>query len=74
MNWYEKANARRDELVAELQQLIQIESILDEENATEEEPFGKGPKEAMNFMLTKGEAAGMKAKKGRGRYFRSPQR
>ena len=62
MNWYEKANARREELVVELQQLIQIESILDEENATEEEPFGKGPKEALDFMLAKGEAAGMTTK------------
>ena len=62
MNWYEKANARRDELISELQQLIQIESILDEENTTELEPFGKGPKEALNFMLAKGEEAGMVTK------------
>ena len=62
MNWYEKAQARKGELVAELQQLIQIESVLDEENATEDAPFGKGPKQALDFMLAKGEAAGMLTK------------
>ena len=62
MNWYEKAQARSGELVAELQQLIQIESVLDEENATDDAPFGKGPKQALDFMLAKGEAAGMATK------------
>ncbi len=62
MNWYEKAQARKDELVADLQQLIQIESVLDEENATEDAPFGKGPKKALDFMLAKGKAANMVTK------------
>ena len=62
MNWYEKAQARSGELIAELQQLIQIESVLDEENATVDAPFGKGPKQALDFMLAKGEAAGMATK------------
>jgi len=62
MNWYEKAQARSGELVAELQQLIQIESVLDEDNATDDAPFGKGPKQALDFMLAKGEAAGMATK------------
>ena len=62
MNWYEKAQARSGELIAELQQLIQIESVLDEENATVDAPFGKGPKQALDFMLAKGEAAGMAIK------------
>ncbi len=62
MNWYEKAKARETELVTELQQLIQIESVLDEENASEAAPFGTGPLEALNFMLAKGEAQGMSVK------------
>jgi succinyl-diaminopimelate desuccinylase len=62
MYWYEKAQARKEELVAELQQLIQIESVLDEENATEDAPFGKGPKQALDFMLAKGEQANMVTK------------
>lgn len=62
MNWYEKAKAREAELVQQLQQLIQIKSVLNEENATEDAPFGKGPKEALDFMLALGEKEGMRTK------------
>lgn len=62
MNWLEKAKAREDELISELQQLIQIESVLDEDNASEQAPFGEGPLKALQLMLAKGNEAGMKTK------------
>ena len=62
MNWLEIAGKRKSELLEELQQLIQIESVLDEQNTSSEMPFGPGPKAALEFMLAKGEAQGMHVK------------
>ncbi|MEK4700805.1 dipeptidase PepV [Solibacillus sp. FSL R7-0668] len=62
MDWLKIAEARQEELVSELQQLIQIESILEEQHATEEMPFGPGPRAALDFMLAKGQQQGMKTK------------
>ena len=56
------AQARKQELIQELQQLIQIESIKDEINFSDIKPFGTGPKAALDFMLQKGEAQGMLTK------------
>lgn len=62
MDWLKIAEARQEELVSELQQLIQIESILEEQHATDEMPFGPGPRAALDFMLTKGQQQGMQTK------------
>ncbi|MFC4355870.1 dipeptidase PepV [Chryseomicrobium palamuruense] len=62
MNWQELVLERKDELLQELQQLIQIESVLDESNATEEYPFGPKPAEALAYLLQKGAEQGMKIK------------
>ena len=58
MDWLKIAESRKDELILELQQLIQIESVLDESNATQEAPFGLGPLRALQYMLKKGEDEG----------------
>lgn len=62
MDWLKIAEARKEELLSELQQLIQIESVLDEANTSPEMPFGPGPKAALDFMLKKGEEQGMRVK------------
>ncbi len=62
MDWLKLAESRKEELISELQQLIQIESVLDEESATEEAPFGQGPLKALQFMLSKGEQQGFQTK------------
>lgn len=62
MNWYQLAQERKDELFTELQQLIQIESILDKEQVTEQFPFGPKPAEALEFLLDKGKKQGMNIK------------
>ncbi len=58
MDWFTIAQSRKEELISELQQLIQIESVLDESSATESAPFGQGPLKALQFMLQKGEQQG----------------
>ncbi|MEK4386917.1 dipeptidase PepV [Solibacillus sp. FSL W7-1464] len=59
MDWLQLAQERKEELIQELQQLIQIESVKDESNFSEIMPFGAGPKAALEFMLQKGIEQGM---------------
>ncbi|MBD8034709.1 dipeptidase PepV [Solibacillus merdavium] len=59
MDWLQMAKAREQELIQELQQLIQIESVKDENNFSDIIPFGVGPKAALDFMLQKGIEQGM---------------
>lgn len=58
----EIAESRKKELLEELQQLLQIESILDESQATTQQPFGPGPATALQWMLDKGVQQGMRIK------------
>ncbi|KOS67593.1 diguanylate cyclase [Lysinibacillus contaminans] len=62
MDWLQAAKERQDELVRELQELVQINSVLDEETATAEMPFGKGPLEALEWLLAKGQMEGLQTK------------
>jgi succinyl-diaminopimelate desuccinylase len=62
MNWLELAEQKRTEIVADLQKLIQIPSVLDEKAVTAEMPFGPKPLEALNFMLNEGQNAGFLTK------------
>lgn len=62
MDWLKLAYERQEELLTELQQLIQINSVLDESSASAQHPFGQGPYEALAFMLNKGQEAHMEVK------------
>lgn len=62
MDWLQLATARKEELLTELQQLIAIKSVLNEQEASEATPFGKGPLKALEWLLTKGEEQGMLTK------------
>ena len=62
MDWEKLAQSRKDELLHELQQLIQIDSVLDEEAATEDMPFGPKPLAALQWMLARGDEQGMRTK------------
>ncbi|MFX3673175.1 MAG: dipeptidase PepV [Paenisporosarcina sp.] len=62
MNWYEEAKKRQDELISDLQQLIQIPSVLDESLATVEYPFGPEPYKALAWLLEQGKQEGMSVK------------
>jgi succinyl-diaminopimelate desuccinylase len=49
---------RKESLIKDTQNLLHIRSLLDEENALEDAPLGKGVKEALDFMLKLGEKDG----------------
>lgn len=59
MEWLQIAEQRQQELIEDLQKLIQIQSVLDEKQATEQAPFGPGPKQALEWLLDKGTQQGM---------------
>ncbi|GLC88186.1 dipeptidase PepV [Lysinibacillus piscis] len=62
MDWLQAAKAKQEELIQNLQALVQINSVLDEETATQNVPFGDGPLQALEWLLAQGEAAGMQTK------------
>ncbi|MGB5947485.1 dipeptidase PepV [Paenisporosarcina sp.] len=62
MNWMEEAKNKQTELLTDLQQLIQIPSVLDEEQSSSSQPFGPEPLKALEWMLQKGQEAGMTVK------------
>mgnify|MGYP005829693975 CR=1 FL=1 len=62
INWMEEVEKRKDDLLEDLQKFLQIKSILDEENTTEEAPLGEGVKEALTYLLNLGEKDGFTAK------------
>ncbi|EON71596.1 dipeptidase PepV [Lysinibacillus sphaericus] len=62
MDWLQAAKERQDELVHELQELVQINSVLDETSTTTEVPFGEGPLKALEWLLAKGQSEGLETK------------
>nr|WP_141433792.1 dipeptidase PepV [Bacillus sp. 03113] len=60
--WLDEVEKRKNLLLQDTQKLLQIKSILDEENATEDAPLGKGVKEALLFMLDLGQKDGFTVK------------
>jgi succinyl-diaminopimelate desuccinylase len=62
MNWTQEVERRKDDLLKDLQSFLQIKSVLEEENATEDAPLGKGVKEALDFLLILGEKDGFTPK------------
>lgn len=62
INWQKEVEQRKEQLIKDTQRLLQIKSTLDEETATEETPFGKGIKEALDFMLDLGKKDGFSVK------------
>ncbi|MFC4409742.1 dipeptidase PepV [Chungangia koreensis] len=61
-NWLEEALGRKDELMDDLKNLISIPSVLNEDEATEEAPFGPMPLKALNWVLKEGEQYGFTTK------------
>jgi succinyl-diaminopimelate desuccinylase len=62
VNWKSEVAKRHEDLLHDTKKLLQIKSLLDEENAVEGAPFGPKVKEALDFLLDLGSASGMKAK------------
>ncbi|WP_433743832.1 dipeptidase PepV [Falsibacillus pallidus] len=62
INWMEEVEKRKENLLKDLQKFLQIKSVLDEENRTEDAPFGQGVKEALMYLLELGEKDGFTSK------------
>ncbi|MDF2859137.1 MAG: dipeptidase PepV, partial [Neobacillus sp.] len=58
IDWMSEVEKRREDLIKDTQNLLQIKSLLDEEKTTPNAPLGKGVKEALDFMLNLGEKDG----------------
>ncbi|PDZ83728.1 dipeptidase PepV [Bacillus toyonensis] len=58
INWTEEVAKRKDDLIRDTQQFLQIKSVWEEESAKEGAPFGEGVEKALSFMLHKGELEG----------------
>ncbi|MBN6889371.1 succinyl-diaminopimelate desuccinylase [Cytobacillus horneckiae] len=62
INWQEEVMKRRDDIIADTQKLLQIKSVLDDENPEADAPLGRGIKEALDFMLNLGQQDGFTPK------------
>lgn len=62
IDWMSEVEKRKDALIKDAQELLHIKSLLDEENAAPDAPLGKGVKQALEFMLKRGEKDGFTAK------------
>ncbi|NMH75096.1 dipeptidase PepV [Bacillus sp. RO2] len=62
INWLEEVEKRKDSLIKDTQEFLQINSVLNEEEASTETPFGKGIEEALQYLLHKGKADGFLTK------------
>jgi succinyl-diaminopimelate desuccinylase len=62
INWMEEVAKRKEQMIQDTQQFLQIKSVLDEEDKREGAPFGTGIQQALEYMLNKGEQDGFTAK------------
>lgn len=62
INWFSEVEKRKDSLIEDTRKLLQIKSVLDEENATDDAPLGKGVKDALVHMLELGKSDGFAIK------------
>jgi succinyl-diaminopimelate desuccinylase len=62
IDWQKEVEKRKEALIQDTQQFLRIKSVLDEENATEEAPLGKGIHEALMYLLEKGKKDGFAVK------------
>ncbi|WP_423188825.1 dipeptidase PepV [Alkalibacterium sp. f15] len=62
IDWKAEAAKRKDAYLEDLFDLLRIDSVRDDENATDEAPLGPGPKEALEAFLALGERDGFLTK------------
>lgn len=62
IQWTNEVEKREADLLKDTQELLKINSVLDDENATPDAPLGTGVKEALEFLLELGEKDGFTAK------------
>ncbi len=62
INWKKEIEERREDLIKDTQDFLKIKSVLDESESFEGAPFGKGIKEALDFVLDKSKKFNMEVK------------
>ncbi|MED3552910.1 dipeptidase PepV [Cytobacillus praedii] len=62
IDWQKEVEQRKEALIDDAKKLLQIKSVLEEDQATEDAPLGEGVKEALDFMLQLGEKDGFTPK------------
>lgn len=62
MNWNEEVEKRRESLIKDTQEFLQIKSVLNEDSKTSDAPFGEGIHKAFSHLLHLGEEAGFTTK------------
>lgn len=62
INWKKEIELRKEALIEDTCGLLKIKSVLDEDGATNEAPFGLAINEALQFILQKGEQSGFVTK------------
>lgn len=62
INWFSEVEKRKESLIVDTQKLLQIKSVLDEDNATDDAPLGQGVKDALVHMLELGKSDGFSIK------------
>ena len=62
IDWKAEAEKRKDAFLEDLFTILRIDSVRDDEKATEENPFGPGPTEALKAFLALGERDGFVTK------------
>lgn len=62
IDWKAEAAKRKDAFLEDLFTILRIDSVRDDEKATEENPFGPGPTEALKAFLALGERDGFLTK------------
>jgi succinyl-diaminopimelate desuccinylase len=62
INWMNEVEKRREQIIQETQQFLQIKSVLDPSTRTKEMPFGEGIHQALTHLLKLGEKDGFSTK------------
>ncbi|EOT38411.1 dipeptidase PepV [Enterococcus dispar] len=62
INWQKEVDARKDDLLKDLFDLLRINSERDDSKKTADAPFGPGPKDALKHMLAYGQRDGFTVK------------
>lgn len=62
INWLQEVEKRKEALIKDTQAFLQIDSVLDENSKDQGAPFGKGIKDALDYLLEKGAEDGFAVK------------
>ena len=62
IDWQKEVEARKEDLLEDLKNLLRVNSERDDSKVTPDAPFGPGPRDALKHMLAYGERDGFKVK------------